>query len=440
MASSPPNLVEETENPIIDVTKAKDGGVLKTVLKQGEDPKIHPAKSDCCYVHYVGTIKESGKVFDSSRARNTPFFFSLLRGQVIKGWDLCVATMCRGEIARVECRPDYAYGVTGHPPKVPGNATLIFEGEDLSPDRDGTITKSILVLGKKFQTPTEHAGVTVHAVGTTTDGRVFFDAQLDYVLGEGLDHGLPDGVDKALKRMDRGEKSRVTLKGKFGYGKCPPAELGLGIYEEIVFTLHLKDYEKVKATWELTDEEKLDRVKAYKDRGTDFLHQGKFALALAKYDTVIYMMEFAKPTKAPQEGGDEIAAKFEQMFVAAQLNSALAHLRMGDPIETIKHCEKVLERQPNNVKAIYRKAQAYQLRKDFEDAIATYQHIVELEAENKAAQQAILDCRAAMAAAMKSQRKQFKGMFDRSKHGEAFDDDGTTVATVPMAQEKGQTV
>lgn len=52
-----------SKSPPIDVTKTKDGGVIKIVMKNGEDPDVHPAKGDCCYVHYVGTIKESGKVF-----------------------------------------------------------------------------------------------------------------------------------------------------------------------------------------------------------------------------------------------------------------------------------------------------------------------------------------------------------------------------------------
>uniref|UniRef100_A0A914I4Q5 peptidylprolyl isomerase n=1 Tax=Globodera rostochiensis TaxID=31243 RepID=A0A914I4Q5_GLORO len=375
----------DAETKPVDVTKAMDGGVLKTLLKAGENFGVHPAKGDFCYVHYEGIIKESGKVFDSSRGREIPFFFSLGRGQVIKGWDLGVATMCRGEIARLECRPEYAYGETGHPPKIPGNSTLIFEiellrweGEDLSPDRDGTIIKT---RGHQSARCAEHA--------------------------------LPDGVDMALKHMNRGEKSHVTLKGKFGYGKCPPPELGLGVYEEIVFTLFLKDYEKIKANWELTDEERLDRANFYKDKGTDFFRQQKFSLALSKYEAVSHLMEFAKPTKAPGEGGDELALKFEQMFIAAQLNSALAYLRMGETIDAIKHCDKVLEKQPDNVKAIYRKAQAFQQRKDFEEAIATFQRVVELEPDSKAAQQAILDCRREMVAVLEVQRKKFKGMFDR---------------------------
>lgn len=35
--------------------------------------------------------------------------------------------MKKGEIARLTCKSDYAYGDVGNPPKIPSNATLIFE-------------------------------------------------------------------------------------------------------------------------------------------------------------------------------------------------------------------------------------------------------------------------------------------------------------------------
>ena len=50
-------------------------------------------------------------------------------GSVIKAWDLGVATMKCGELAMFTCKPKYAYGKKGSPPKVPPNATLIFEIE-----------------------------------------------------------------------------------------------------------------------------------------------------------------------------------------------------------------------------------------------------------------------------------------------------------------------
>ena len=51
----------------------------------------------------------------------------LFSGEVIKGWDLGVATMKKGEIARLTCKSEYAYGEVGSPTKIPANATLIFE-------------------------------------------------------------------------------------------------------------------------------------------------------------------------------------------------------------------------------------------------------------------------------------------------------------------------
>ena len=51
-------------------------------------------------------------------------------GEVIKAWDVGVATMKRGELAKLTCRGDYAYGETGSPPRIPANATLVFEVRD----------------------------------------------------------------------------------------------------------------------------------------------------------------------------------------------------------------------------------------------------------------------------------------------------------------------
>ena len=48
-------------------------------------------------------------------------------GGVIKGWDVGVATMMKGEKAVLTCKPDYAYGAAGSPPKIPADATLNFE-------------------------------------------------------------------------------------------------------------------------------------------------------------------------------------------------------------------------------------------------------------------------------------------------------------------------
>ncbi|KAI6239252.1 Peptidylprolyl isomerase [Aphelenchoides fujianensis] len=402
---------------------SKDGGVLKTIKRAGSSDKS-PAQGDTVYVHYTGTLASNGEKFDSSRDRSEPFSFALGKGQVIKAWDLGVSTMKQGERCELICRADYAYGPSGSPPKIPADATLKFdiellrfEGEDISPDRDGTITKSIIEEGEKYNCPSENATVKVHAVGTH-EGRVFYDKEVEFILGEGSEVGLPEGVDRAVRRVNRGEKCRVHLKGKFAYGSHPPAEYQLPPMAEVEFTLFLPEFEKVKASWEMTDEEKIEAATALKERGTKFLTEGKLPLALHKYSAVAVLLEHTNPTE------DEMKAKVEAVLVAGWLNCALVNLKQNETAECLKFCDKALEKQPKNVKALYRKAQALQQRKEFEEAIKTYEQVAQIDPSNKAATQQVLICKRQIADLLVKEKKRYAGIFDKLAKSEENEKEG----------------
>jgi hypothetical protein len=51
---------------------------------------------------------------------------------VIKGWDVGVAAMKKGEVTKLTLKPEYAYGAAGSPPTIPPESTLVFEVELLS--------------------------------------------------------------------------------------------------------------------------------------------------------------------------------------------------------------------------------------------------------------------------------------------------------------------
>jgi len=100
-------------------------GMNVEILKEGTGEAAK--NGDSVTVHYTGTFEDGGK-FDSSLDRGEPFVFSLGAGDVIKGWDLGVLGMKKGEKRKLTIPYDLAYGEAGYGP-IPPKATLIFEVE-----------------------------------------------------------------------------------------------------------------------------------------------------------------------------------------------------------------------------------------------------------------------------------------------------------------------
>ncbi len=105
-----------------------ESGLKSLVLTEGTGD-TSPAATDNVEVHYTGWLLDGTK-FDSSVDRGSPSTFRL--NSVIKGWTEGVALMKVGEKRKFLIPGDLAYGPQGSPPRIPPNATLVFDVELLA--------------------------------------------------------------------------------------------------------------------------------------------------------------------------------------------------------------------------------------------------------------------------------------------------------------------
>jgi peptidylprolyl isomerase len=114
-----------------DIPKTVDH-LIKKDIKVGTGAEAKAG--DTVTVNYKGTLTD-GSQFDSSYDRHEPFSFQLGAGNVIKGWDEGVQGMKVGGKRKLIIPSDLGYGAQGHPPVIPGNATLVFEVELLKVEK-----------------------------------------------------------------------------------------------------------------------------------------------------------------------------------------------------------------------------------------------------------------------------------------------------------------
>ncbi|KAK8737486.1 hypothetical protein OTU49_004518 [Cherax quadricarinatus] len=402
---------EEPDKFIVDLTPNKDGGVLKEILKSGEGEE-GPLQGDRVSVHYVGTL-EDGTKFDTSRDRGERFDFTLGKGEVIKAWDMGVAHMKKGEIAKLTCKSEYAYGERGSPPKIPPNATLVFEielfewhGEDLSSKKDGGIIRRNIVAGEGYLTPNDGAIVDVRVVGRV-NGTIFDDRNVKFPLGEGTEHNIPEGLERALERFKKGEKSTIKLSPKYAFGSAGNIAIGVPPGVSLEYEVELRNFEKAKESWEMDQEEKIEQAKACKDRGTTFFKEEKYRLAVKQYKKIIDLLQYDNGLD------DEKKAESHMLLLAGYLNLAMAYLKLNDNPRAREHSTKALEMDNKNVKAYFRRGQANLNMGEAELAQIDFQACLDLDQANKAAKQQLQRCAAKIKADKVKEKKIYGGMFDK---------------------------
>ena len=400
--------METDEKPTFDdISPDSNGGITKTIVKPGEG-EDSPPKGCKVYVHYVGRL-ENGEQFDSSRDRGEPFEFKLGEGNVIKGWDIGVATMLKNEVCELKIASEYAYGDGGFPPKIPAGATLIFEIELLTWDdeditKDGGVRKRLIKEGiTGGGNPNMDGSVKIHIRGTY-NGDSFDERDVEFVLGDGHEHDVVEGIEKGLVTMRRYEKAKFFIKHQYAFKDTGSEMFGIPPNaEEIVYEVVVFDYTRSKELYEMSYSEKVARGSDLKERGLKCIKRGDYDKATEYYERLLKHVTSTKDESDFTEG--------LPLRIAGNLNAALCYLKTKNFTKARTKAENATKLDKNNVKAHFRLGEAYMGLKEYRQAVKAYESALKLEPGNTSAKKQLEVSRTLAKKQTEKEKKLYSSIF-----------------------------
>ncbi|KAK6116021.1 hypothetical protein DH2020_008290 [Rehmannia glutinosa] len=322
-AGVPPNSTVQFEVELLSwitvVDVCRDGGIIKKIMENGEQIGP-PGDLDEVRVNYKAMLVD-GTIVAKTPEEGVEFYVK--DGHFCPALAKAVKTMKRGERVNLVVQPQYAFGEAGRKSDnelsfIPPNSVLSIFVELLSfkPVIDITgdlkVTKKVLKEGEGTVTANEGAAVTIRYTAMLEDGTIYdrkgFDDEqpLQFITDE----------EQVIAGLDRAEK----------------------------------------APWEMSTPERIEAAGRKKEEGNQLFKNGKYQRAAKKYEKVPQAVDYVS-----QDGtySDEDEKILKSLRVSGWLNGAACCLKLNNFGEAINLCSKILDVESCNVKALYRRAQAY---------------------------------------------------------------------------------
>ncbi|KAK6939735.1 FKBP-type peptidyl-prolyl cis-trans isomerase domain [Dillenia turbinata] len=419
----PPNSIVKFEVELVSwitvVDICKDGGIVKKILTKG-DQNAQPGDLDEVLVKY------EAKLGDGTVVAKTPIEgleFHIKDGHFCPALPKAIKTMKRGEKVMLVIQPQYAFGETGREAcndcsAISPNSVLSIEVELVSFKpvvdvcSDLKVIKKILKEGVGTVTANEGTAVQIRYLAKLENGTVFEKKGFD---GDGLLEFITDeeqvipGLDRAAATMKKGECAVLTISPEYGFGSIevqrdlalvPPSST-------VIFEVEMVDFTQEKASWELSSKEKIEAAGKRKEEGNLLFKSAKYLRAQEKYDKA------ADYVSEDGSFGDDDQKLAKALRISCWLNGAACSLKLNNYKEGISLCSKVLDVEFCNVKALYRRAQAYMETADLDLAELDIKRAMEADPQNREVKSIQRTLKHLQAESNKRDAKVYTNMFTR---------------------------
>ncbi|MBA0599810.1 hypothetical protein Gorai_006014, partial [Gossypium raimondii] len=358
----------------------------KKILVEGEKWE-NPKDLDEVFVKYEACLEDGTLVSQSGGLE-----FTVGDGYFCPALAKAVKTMKKGEKVLLIVKPQYAFGEDGRPAlgsegAVPPNATLHVTLELVSWKSVSDVTKNKKVLkkilkeGEGYERPHDGTIVQVKFIGKLEDGKIFVKKGHDDELFEFKidEEQVIDGLDKTVKTMKKGELALITIQPEYAFGSSE-SQQELAVVpanSTVYYEVEMVSFVKEKESWDMNAQEKIEAAGKKKEEGNALFKAGKYERALKRYEKAFRFIEY------DSSFSDEEKQQAKMLKVTCNLNNAACKLKLKDYKKAKKLCTEVLELDDRNVKALYRRAQAYMELVDFDLAEADIKKALEIDPDNR---------------------------------------------------------
>ncbi|XP_039071085.1 peptidyl-prolyl cis-trans isomerase FKBP62-like [Hibiscus syriacus] len=386
----PPNATLQFDMELLSWTSVKDicrdGGIFKKILVEGEK-RQNPKDLDEAFVKYEVCLEDGTLVSKSDGVE-----FTVGDGYFCPAFAKAVKTMKRGEKVLLTVRPQYAFGedgrsASGSEGAVPPNAMLHITLELVSwktvahITKDNKIKKKILKEGKGYDRPSSLYSLLVKLIGKLEDGKIFVkkghdEEPFEFKVDEGQ---VVDGLEKTVNTMKKAEHALITIQPEYAFGSSE-SQQELAVVpanSTVYYEVELVSFVKEKESWEMNAPEKIETAMKKKEEGNALFKTGYYERASNRYEKAIRYIEH------DYSFSHEEQQQCKLLKVTCNLNNAACQLKLKDYKQAEELCTKVLELESRNVKALYRRAQAYIQLVDLDLAEADVKKALEIDPNNR---------------------------------------------------------
>ncbi|XP_065196314.1 inactive peptidyl-prolyl cis-trans isomerase FKBP6-like [Sycon ciliatum] len=172
--------------------------------------------------------------------------------------------------------------------------------------------------------------------------------------------------------MRKGEVAQFLISPEYSYGEmgCPPR---IPAKATMLFEIEMLQYIDHKAADDFADFSKEEKqaapfeqilavINAEREAGNDFFSRKMISKAMSKYGRAIGLLENINLHSEQEEH------IWKQALLKLYLNISLCCIKQTKSVRALMYCRKILDMEPNNVKALYRLGQAHNQLGEFDKA------------------------------------------------------------------------